>query len=285
MFTIGDFARRGLVSVRMLRHYDAIGLLRPARVDPASGYRFYDAGQLARLNRIIALKDLGFTLAQVRALVDEQVSGDELRGMLRLRRAELAATIAADTARLARVQARLRAIENEGHMPTDSVVIKPVAAVRVAELVATAASYAPEDIAPVLAPLFADLIDRLARADLTPTGSALAYYTGTLQADTAHGDAAQTDAMICVHAALPVAAEPDAGHDVTIVDLPAIPAAATLLHRGSVNEIVATGQTLARWIDAHGHRAVGYARELYLSCPPDAPELWVTELQEPITTP
>lgn len=65
MFTIGDFARHGRVSVRMLRHYDETGLLRPARVDPAS-YRFYEASQLARLNRIIALKDLGFTLEQVR---------------------------------------------------------------------------------------------------------------------------------------------------------------------------------------------------------------------------
>jgi DNA-binding transcriptional MerR regulator len=48
MFTIGEFARHGRVSVRMLRHYDSTGLLRPARVDPASGYRFYAAGQLAR---------------------------------------------------------------------------------------------------------------------------------------------------------------------------------------------------------------------------------------------
>jgi DNA-binding transcriptional MerR regulator len=45
MFSIGEFARHGRVSVRMLRHYDAIGLLRPACVDPASGYRFYQAGQ------------------------------------------------------------------------------------------------------------------------------------------------------------------------------------------------------------------------------------------------
>jgi DNA-binding transcriptional MerR regulator len=79
MFSIGDFARHGQVSVRMLRHYDMIGLLRPARVDPASSYRFYEAGQLARLNRIIALKDLGFTLEQVRAILDQQVSAGELR--------------------------------------------------------------------------------------------------------------------------------------------------------------------------------------------------------------
>jgi DNA-binding transcriptional MerR regulator len=89
MFTIGDFARHGQVPVRMLRHYDATGLLRPARVDPASSYRFYEASQLARLNRIIALKDLGFTLEQVRTMLDQQVSAEQLRGMLRLRQAEL----------------------------------------------------------------------------------------------------------------------------------------------------------------------------------------------------
>lgn len=89
MLTIGDFARHGRVSVRMLRHYDAIGLLRPARVDPASGYRLYAAAQLTTLNRVIALKDLGFTLQQVGTILTEQVSAGELRGMLRLRRAEL----------------------------------------------------------------------------------------------------------------------------------------------------------------------------------------------------
>src|ERR1700756_5188640 len=101
MFTIGDFARHGRVSVRMLRHYDATGLLRPARVDPASGYRFYEADQLARLNRIIALKNLGFTLNQAHAMLDEHISTEQLRGMLRLRQAELQSAIAADTFRLA----------------------------------------------------------------------------------------------------------------------------------------------------------------------------------------
>jgi effector-binding domain-containing protein len=65
MFSIGEFARHGRVSVRMLRHYDAIGLLRPASVDADSGYRFYQASQLAELNRIIALKDLGFMMRQL----------------------------------------------------------------------------------------------------------------------------------------------------------------------------------------------------------------------------
>src|ERR1700730_5704547 len=119
MFSIGDFARPGRVSVRMLRHYDAIGLIRPACVDVATGYRFYEASQLDELNRVLALKDLGFTLQQVRAILEEKVSAAELRGMLRLRRAEIRATIDAETTRLARVEARLMTIEDGGRGPAD----------------------------------------------------------------------------------------------------------------------------------------------------------------------
>jgi DNA-binding transcriptional MerR regulator len=137
MFSIGEFARHGRVSVRMLRHYDAIGLLRPASVDAATGYRFYRASQLAELNRIIALKDLGFTLLQVQAILAEQVSAAELRGMLKLRRAEIFDRIEAETARLARVEARLLTIEDEARVPVDGVVIKHLAPVRVGELTGT----------------------------------------------------------------------------------------------------------------------------------------------------
>ncbi|MFB9834324.1 MerR family transcriptional regulator [Actinoallomurus acaciae] len=270
MFSIGEFARHGRVSVRMLRHYDAIGLLRPARVDPASGYRFYEAAQLGTLNRVIALKDLGFTLEQVRRILGEPVDASELYGMLRLRRAELEARMEADAARLARVEARLRMIESEGHMPAADVQIKPLPPVRVAELTATAASYEPGDIGPVIQPLYPELDRRLTRAGVTVTGPGIAYYEDS------------PDGAIIVHACLPVAVPPGEAHDFAVVDLPGIASAATIVHRGSMDEIVTTGQILARWIDAHGHRAVAYARELYLDCPSGSPERWVTELQTPI---
>jgi DNA-binding transcriptional MerR regulator len=270
MLNIGDFARYGRVSVRMLRHYDAIGLLRPARVDPASGYRRYDAAQLATLNRIIALKDLGFTLQQVGTILGERVSAEELRGMLRLRRAELEARIRTDAARLTAVEARLRTIESEGSMPIDDVLVKRIPAVRVAELTATAASYRPEDITPAIGPLYPELGRRLARAGVTPTGPGIAYYEDS------------ADGTVVVHACLPVAADPEEHHDFALVDLPAIETAATIVHRGSMDGVVATGQVLARWIEDSDHRATGYARELYLECPPDEPDRWVTELQTPI---
>ena len=63
MIKIGDFARLSQVSVVTLRYYDEMDLLKPVKVDAFTGYRFYSAGQLPRLNRILALKDLGFFIA------------------------------------------------------------------------------------------------------------------------------------------------------------------------------------------------------------------------------
>jgi DNA-binding transcriptional MerR regulator len=157
MFSIGEFARHGRVSVRMLRHYDAIGLLRPASIDPGTGYRLYAAGQLADLNRVIALKDLGFTLNQVQAILAESVSAAELRGMLRLRQAEIRSQIESETARLARVEARLMTIEDEGSSGTDGVVCKHLPAVRLAELTGIATGFEPAAITPVIQPLYSAL--------------------------------------------------------------------------------------------------------------------------------
>jgi DNA-binding transcriptional MerR regulator len=271
MFSIGDFARHGRVSVRMLRHYDANGLLRPARVDPATGYRFYAAGQFARLNRVIALKELGFTLQQVQEILDEDVTAEQLRGMLKLRQAELQNQIEADAARLAHIQARLRIIESEGAMPTEDVTIKSIPAVRVAELTGTAKSMEPLSIGPCVQGLYAELGAALQRVGTTPVGPAVAYYEDA-------GD----DESVIVHAALPVNIEPAAASGFAVVDLPRVAEAATIMHRGSMDNCVPTYQALARWIEDAGYRTAGPSREVTLACPED-PDGWVTELQEPIT--
>jgi DNA-binding transcriptional MerR regulator len=277
MFSIGEFAQHGRVSVRMLRHYDAIGLLRPACVDPVTGYRSYQATQLAQLNRVIALKDLGFTLQQVQEIMAEQVSAAELRGMLRLRRAEIKSRIDAETSRLARVEARLATIEDEARGPAEGVVIKGLAPVRVGELVGVAGGYEPEAITPVIQPLYCDLWQRLASACVTAAGPAMAYYE----------DAPAGDGAILVHAAVPVAGESggagraDRDHGFAVVDLAKVDRAATIIHHGSMDDVLPAVQALARWIDASGCRSAGYAREVTLEWSPE-PAQWVTELQQPI---
>ena len=270
MLSIGDFARAGRVSVRMLRHYDAIGLLTPVKVDASTGYRSYTAGQLALLNRIVALKDLGLTLAQVQQVVESAVSVDEIRGMLTLRRAELETRIQEDTARLAHVQARLRIIESEGKMSTYEVIVKPVPAVRVAELTGIAKSMEPLSIGPVVQGLYGKLSSDLGRAGLTPTGPAIAYYEDA-------GD----EENVVVHAALPVDAGASDEYDFTVTDLPGEPQMATLLHKGSMENCLPAYQALARWIDEAGYRNAGPGREVTLAYTEDV-DGWVTELQQPI---
>jgi DNA-binding transcriptional MerR regulator len=253
----------------MLRHYDALGLLRPAHVDAVTGYRLYEARQLSRLNRIVALKELGFTLAQVRVILDEKVSTGELHGMLRLRQAELQSQLAADSARLRQVEARILSIEREGVMPARDVQVKKVPAVRVAELTALASDFEPQSIGPVVGPLFTDLAARIDSAGVAMTGPAVAYYD-------------QTADGILVHAAFPVTAEPG-GHDFAVLDLPGIEKAATIVHHGSMDEVMPTSQALACWIEENGYRPLGLPREVYREVAED-PADWVTELQAPVAS-
>ncbi|WP_020658584.1 MerR family transcriptional regulator [Amycolatopsis benzoatilytica] len=268
MFTIGEFARHGRVSVRMLRHYDALGLLRPARVDPHTGYRSYSADQLATLNRIVALKELGFGLGEVGELLAEQVTPEQVRGMLLLRRAELAQQLAADRLRLAEVEARLRTLESE-HAMSD-IIVKDLPATRVVRLTATVDSFSPEAITPVVRPLCEELGRRLEGSDAAPAGPLVCYYEKP----------AREDDPIVVHAALPVSGAVSEPNGLEVAELPAA-RAATLLHRGPMSGVLAGYQELARWTDEHGHRAEGFPRETYLHTSGDERE-WVVELQEPI---
>src|ERR1051325_5235352 len=126
MIKIGDFARLSQVSVVTLRYYDEMDLLKPIRVDDFTGYRYYSAGQLPRLSRILALKDLGFSLDQIKLMVADGLSSEQLRSMLTLQRAEVEKHLAEERERLIRIEARLRQIELEDRMPNYDVVLKTV---------------------------------------------------------------------------------------------------------------------------------------------------------------
>jgi effector-binding domain-containing protein len=158
----------------------------------------------------------------------------------------------------------------EGAMPANDVQIKRVPATQVAKLTALAERLEPAFITPVIQPLYGKLGGQLAAAGLTPVGPAIAYYE-----DADDGDG------VWVNATLPVNAEPAGTTEFRIVNLPGLPQAATIVHRGSMDNVMASIQALARWIDANGYQSLGYPREVYLECPDDQDQ-WVTELQEPI---
>jgi len=123
MFSIGEFSQIARVTPRQLRHYEELGLFKPERIDPETGYRFYSALQLPRLNRILALKDLGLTLTQILHLLDEHISAEEIRGMLTMRKAQIEQTLRDELDRVRGIEARLSQLEEQGGL-FDDVVLK-----------------------------------------------------------------------------------------------------------------------------------------------------------------
>jgi DNA-binding transcriptional MerR regulator len=266
MYGIGTVARLAQVSVRTLRYYDELGLLRPAWVDPDTGYRWYSPDQLQRLHRIIALRDLGVRLADIVTLLDEPVTVDELRGILRLRQAEGRQRMAAEADRLARVEARLQQLE-EDSMATYDIITKKVDAVWVAA--------ASEDVADHGQIGFAE--QRLwPRIDKALADCQIEQAPGPAYAiDTASGN---SEAPVRVTCAVPVPEGAAIDRDgVSTTLLPALElAAATVIH-GDPNYPEAF-DALMGWADSTGHKRAGEGREVYLDC--DGPrDTWVVELQ------
>jgi DNA-binding transcriptional MerR regulator len=175
MFRIGEFSRITRVTIDALRHYDALGLLTPAKVDPFTGYRYYSARQLMSLHRILALKEVGFSLEEIARILhpSEKLTNDQLRGMLKAQLVRAEQEVQAAQLRQERILARLHYLNLEDDMPAYEVTLKPidkftVAAIR--EVVPTI-----EQMPQRCSEMF-DAIERWLRANNLSFGPSLSIY-------------------------------------------------------------------------------------------------------------
>jgi DNA-binding transcriptional MerR regulator len=265
---IGDFSSLTRLSVKTLRYYDETGLLRPVRVDPSTGYRYYSASQLPRLYRILALKDLGFALDQIAQILDGGVSAEELRGMLRLRQAEQAARVQQETDRLARLQSTLRLIEKENSMGND-VVMKTVESQWIASIREVLPNY------PAIGRLYGELFQQLGGLPCGNGGVTVALWHDKEYKET------DVDGEAGVFLPKPI----EAGGRVQVYELPSCQVA-SVIHAGAWERMDEAYNALAAWIGENGYTPCGAARELYLKMsmhPTAEDESSVTEVQIPVT--
>lgn len=269
MFRIGEFSRIARVSGRLLRYYDGIGLLSPRRIDPGTGYRYYTADQLGQLNRILALKDLGLSLDQVARMVREEVSPDEIRGMLMLKKAELERTLSEETVRLRHIESRLLQIDEQGGLKDYDVIVKSVVAQPYLSLRRTFA-----DMAAVVAAV-GDVVRAVhprvpgnIRGDLTVI---------------AYSDFDDENLDIEIGIALkaePVRAIRVPGIDLMLGELPAVDTLATLVRSGPADQSHIAFGALGLWMEANHYRIDGPSREVLLELP--LQESAVMEIQFPV---
>ena len=270
MLKIGEFSKLGRVSVKTLRYYADLGLLKPAYVDRYSGYRYYMLEQLPRLNRILAMKELGFSLMEIEQLVREDLRAGELQRIMRLKHAELAQQVQAEQDRLERVALRLRQIELEGRLPRHEVLLKPIAACQVASIRDCIGSYRD------LGQLFGELLSYVQQFGMAAAmAPPLAIYY----------DAEYREQDADVEVAVPLAGGQRLRSTarISIHTLPAIHAA-SLVYAGSYETLTGAYSSLWFWTQSHGYRAAGPNREVYLQGPGPGiePARYVTEVQVPV---
>ena len=248
LIKIGDFSRLGRVSVVTLRHYDALGLLPAAHVDAENSYRYYTLEQLPQLHRILALKELGFTLDQIAPLLADDLPTQRLYGMLQLRRAELEQQMRAQSARLGAVEARLDQIEREGTGSAYDVVVRPVPEL----LVASIRGILPA--AEGIERLFDEVEEFAAAHNIRATAPPLAVYY----------DAEYREQDIDLEVAVPITRVVAGLGRIRVHMLPNVEAMACVVHTGSYATLDAASSALYTWIATQGYRIAGAYREVYL---------------------
>lgn len=268
MIRIGDFSKLSRISVKTLRYYDEMGLLKPVEVDPFTGYRLYEYSQLSTLNRILVLKDLGFSLEEIGRLLDDGPSVEQMRGMLKLRETEARQRVQEEADRLERIRTWLRQIEQEDGVSKYDVVIKKVDEIKTASV---------RDVVPTppeQGGLWGELEGYLAMQRVRPVGACFTLY---------HDDEFKErdwDLEVCE----PIADDISESKRVKVRTLPASTMACTM-HNGPFVTISEAYNAIGKWITDNGYRITGPCREVYLrpskngsQTDPDT----VTEIQFPV---
>ena len=254
MLKIGEFSRLTRVSVRMLRHYDQLGLLQPAHIDAQTGYRYYSIRQLPRLNSILALKELGLSLEQIGPLLKDEVSPTELRAMLTLKRAEVERSLREEETRLRHIESRIAQIDRHGGTEGFDVILKSVAPTPFLSLHCSCADmdevvrmvrFVAEDGARQIRPALRDKLIVVARND--------------------HDDE-KLDLEIGFSLTRPSNAGVRLSGDYLLraSELPAVETMATLVRLGTNMESHSSFGAVGSWIEANNYQIAGPCREVFL---------------------
>ena len=268
MLKIGKFSKLSRVSVRMLRHYDEIGLLKPAEIDRFTDYRYYREDQLPTANRIAALKDMGFSLADIVRILEVCDDKDQLERFFAARRAELEA-LARDTARrLTLLEAAHERLRKDKTMSYD-VTLKTIPERYAATVHMTLPRYEDE------AMIWGVLAEETCRMDMAEADPCLCAVTFL------DGEYKERDVEMMAWKTVK-GSYPDTEH-VKFRTLPEV-TVASCVYRGSYVRIVEVYAAVVTWIERNGYAPDGPMFNIYHVNPRDThdPDEFVTEVCYPV---
>lgn len=270
MLKIGDFSKVCQLSIRTLRHWDELGLLRPAQVDAHSGYRYYSLEQLDEVNRILAFRLMGLSLEQIHKLLKEQLSAAEIRGMLRLKQAEMEQQIEQAQRTLNLIEWRLQQMEGGAAVQPYETTLKTIPAERLYSI--------REKL-----PAFSAMVERMQQLHpyaLRQEGAGLlAIFHDP------HYDESEIDVELGFPAgSLQMPRFPLAdGSELHLTEVAEIPLVATTVHVGQWTTLSHAYGYLGRWIETNGYVIAAPGREYFHQLDwQNQQRNTVTELQFPV---
>jgi DNA-binding transcriptional MerR regulator/effector-binding domain-containing protein len=275
MLKIGEFSRLSQVPVKTLRYYDEINLFKPSEIDRYTDYRYYTLDQLPRIHSIIALKEFGLSLEEIAELLHKDLPSEQIRGMFRLKQAEARQRLDEEQAKLARIEFRLRQIEQEGMMESVDIVIKRIEPFYALTLRRMALSREQRVFG-------GQAIERAIKDGLIKwnrTSPVELFHEEEFQ-----GDYTDAEYAIPVEPNQPAGVSLDGVGSFTLREVPAIEGAATYLHQGDYPSLNEKYLFLQRWAVENGYKLSGTWRFVYHRGPMHHvdPSEYLTELQHPI---
>jgi DNA-binding transcriptional MerR regulator len=273
MFQAGEFSKLAQVSKRLLRYYEEIGLFAPEHVDRFTGYRYYTAAQLPRLNKILALKELGLSLDQIKRVLDGNISIDEIRGMLTLKKAEAQQRLRVEQERFRYIESRIRQINEHGVLEDYDVVLKSVPALRVLTV---------RRVLPEITEMRTMMLTMLRVLPSQVGARNLRHMIVITHAEAYDWEDFDVEIGYVVDDAPAGGVSLPEGPHMTVRSLEPVETMATVTRVGASRLGSGCYHALAQWIEGNAYRIAGPGREVFLQLEANRDEEMVTEIQMPI---
>ncbi len=268
MLKIGDFSKLSRISIRMLRHYDSLGLLTPGSIDPSTGYRYYREDQLPIAERILALKEMGFGLSAIGEILQKYGDPIALCEFLSIRRSQVLEEKQQAERRLLLLESTISRLRKDKNSMNHTVIVKTLPERYVASVRKVIPSYDQEHI--------------LWNIMASETGCKLQMAEGGLSLAVFH-DEGFREADVDVEIQCSVKGPYENTPNVVFKKAPAV-VCASATYQGSYEQITAVNQAVANWVNDNGYAFDGPMFCIYHVSPAQTqnPEELVTEVCYPV---
>lgn len=266
MFPIGIFSKINKVTTKTLRHYEKVGLLAPEYVDESTRYRYYTSSQIPKLHRIVALKQMGLSLIEIKSVIESEES---IKQILIEKEEEILTLIKEEEAKLAKLRHYLNQLEGEFDMA--DIMIKSLPKVKVASMRQVIKGY--DELFELCPHVMGPEMKRLGCICAVPSYCFNIYHDGEYKEF-------DIDVEICE-------AVTELKEDTNLLKFKEIEAekmAACILHHGPYSSLARSYASVFKWIEDNGYEVIDSPRESYIDGiwnKEDESE-WLTEIQIPI---